>query len=109
MRYTQSERQAHLDLWRESGLSKAAYCRQAGLPYHCLVSWSRPSGPTSAKEEGDSGETGAEGFIELDHLPGPPEGIPGATVDLGPGRRLAIAVSADPEWAGRLLGAVFGC
>jgi len=43
MRYTPSERQAHVDLWRESGLSKAAYCRQAGLPYHCLVSWSRSS------------------------------------------------------------------
>lgn len=106
MRYTPSERQAHLDLWQESGLSKAAYCRQAGLPYHCLMAWSRQA-VVVAEVAADGSEAG--GFIELDRPSGPAPVAPAATVDLGTGRRLTIAASADPEWAGRLLGAVFGC
>jgi len=53
--------------------------------------------------------SGAEGFIELDCLPGSNDALAAATVELGAGRRLNIAASADPEWAGRLLGVVFGC
>lgn len=106
MRYTQSERQAHLDLWQESGLSKAAYCRQAGLPYRCLISWSRQSEPAI---DGGPGQPGEGDFIELERPSVPVAASPVATVDLGSGRRLAIAASADPEWVGRLLGAVLGC
>jgi len=106
MRYTPSERQAHLDLWRESGLSKAAYCRQSGLPYHSLISWSRQPGSTI---DGDSVSSDDEGFIELERPSTPVGSSLGATVDLGAGRRLTIASSTDPEWAGRLLGAIFRC
>jgi hypothetical protein len=106
MRYTPSERQAHLDLWRESGLSKAAYCRQADLPYRCLISWSRQSKPVVADDPIQPGEGD---FIELERPSTSAAASPGVTVDLGLGRRLTIAVSADPEWAGRLLGTVFGC
>lgn len=106
MRYTPSERQTHLELWRESGLSKAAYCRQADLPYHRLLSWSRQAEPTI---EGGPGQTGEGDFIELERPSAPAVAQAGVTVELGSGHRLVIAASADPEWVGRLLGAVFGC
>jgi hypothetical protein len=31
------EQLEHVERWLESGLSKAAYCRQANLSYHLLI------------------------------------------------------------------------
>ena len=38
----------HLDGWRDSGLSQAAYCRQHGLSLKCFAYWRRTLGPTRA-------------------------------------------------------------
>lgn len=102
MRHTPEERQTHVELWRGSGLTKAAYCRQAEIPYHCLVSWCRAR---EAVEERDS----ASGFVRLD---GPVlgDGVrPGAHLLMSDGSRLALDESVDPGWAARLIAAVRAC
>jgi hypothetical protein len=96
-------------LWRESGLSKAAYCRQAGLPYHCLVAWTRAASAGSGDLQDQAAAEAAAGFIELTRHGDPRESVPGVTVELGAGRRVLVPATVDPAWAGHLLGAVFGC
>jgi hypothetical protein len=34
-----SERLAHVQAWRESGLTRPAYCRKHGLKYGTFMSW----------------------------------------------------------------------
>ena len=41
MRYTREERAAHVELWKDSGLSKAAYSRETGVAYQSLCNWAR--------------------------------------------------------------------
>lgn len=38
----------HLDGWRDSGLSQAAYCRQHSLSLKCFAYWRRTLSPTLA-------------------------------------------------------------
>jgi hypothetical protein len=109
MRYPPDERRVHVELWRESGLSKAAYCRQAGLPYHCLVAWTRDASAGPGDPQDQAAAEAGTGFIELIRHDDPREWVQGVTVDLGAGRRVLVPVTVDPAWAGRLLGAVFGC
>lgn len=35
------DRARHIALWQQSGLSRAAYCRDAGLAYYLLKDWLR--------------------------------------------------------------------
>jgi hypothetical protein len=110
MRYSPEERQAHVTRWQNSGLSKSAYCRKESLPYHCLMAWSRPRvcAPTSLQSEPTPTDSG---FVEIsDHRSvAALMSSPAVMIELGKGRILAIAGSADPVWAGRLLGTVLGC
>jgi len=39
MRTSPAEQQDHLNHWRASGTSMAAYCRQNDIPYHRMVYW----------------------------------------------------------------------
>ncbi len=109
MRYPPDERRVHVELWRESGLSKAAYCRQADLPYHCLVAWTRDASAGVGDLQDQAAEEAGTGFIELIRQGDTRESAPGVTVELGAGRRVLVPATVDPGWAGRLLGAVFGC
>ena len=63
MRYSTEERQAHVELWRESGLSRAAYCRQSGLTYATFVQWVQRAGET--RHERVDGADNEDAFIEL--------------------------------------------
>ncbi len=38
-RYSKEEKLTHLELWKESGLSKLAYCKEADLHYKTFLSW----------------------------------------------------------------------
>jgi len=105
MKMTRADRAAHVALWRESGLSKAAYCREHDLPYQSFVQWSR-------FPEGD-GPAEAGGFIELlDDRASPAAG----THPAGAGVRasfaglgaLEFAAHADPEWIAAVVRAVAG-
>lgn len=42
-RYSEEERDTHLELWRESGLSKQAYSKASGLNYKTFLKWSKSS------------------------------------------------------------------
>ena len=118
MRYSRQERQAHIELWRESGLSKAAYCRSAGLPYHCLVSWCAAAARDDAgvRHEASDDDAQRESGAAFMELPAPvawsdrSSGLGAAArVDCGNGRWVLIAADADPAWAGRLVQAVASC
>jgi len=39
MRSKQEDRQRHIAVWSESGLSRPAYCRESGLKYSTFMSW----------------------------------------------------------------------
>ncbi len=118
MRYSKDERRAHVELWRESGLSKAAYCRTAGIAYHCLVSWCASAGaddgtsghgPSIQASEVMSDDSQGEAFVEIAPVAVQPGLTAAARIDYGNGRSLLIAASADPVWAGRLARAVASC
>ena len=51
--------QRHVTQWRNSGLSKMAYCQQYALTYHQMVYWSKKQEPCV-----DS-ETATDGFVAL--------------------------------------------
>jgi transposase-like protein len=61
MRVSREDRQAHVELWRGSGLSRAEYCRRAGLAYHQLTAWLR-----SEELRGVVDDTGGDGFVRVD-------------------------------------------
>ena len=63
MRYSQEERQVHVELWRESGLSRAAYCRQSGLTYATFAQWVQRM--NAVGREQTDGADGEDAFIEL--------------------------------------------
>lgn len=67
MRYSRADRQAHVELWRESGLSRAAYCRAAGLNYQTFISWVRSEPESIICIDQPSGEDDdpGQGFIEV--------------------------------------------
>ena len=83
MRHPITNRTAHVAAWESSGLSRAAYCRQAGLAYHLLLGWARRS---SAEREVSSG------FVEIHRQ------LVGAlaVLALPGGARLEFGCQADP-------------
>jgi len=103
MKMNRADREAHVALWRESGLSKAAYCREHHLPYQSFVQWSRC---TDA-----DGPEAAGGFLELhDDRPSSDAGagcvgggVRAAIAGVG---ALEFAAHADPEWIASVVRAV---
>lgn len=47
-----SERLGHVHAWRESGLTRPAYCREHGLKYGTFMSWFKLEPEKSATNEG---------------------------------------------------------
>ena len=66
MRLSQQERRAHLSLWRESGLSMAAYCREASLNYQTFLYWVRADKQSTEtpKMENESDDSGSD-FVKI--------------------------------------------
>jgi len=87
------DRTAHVAAWESSGLSQAAYCRQAGLAYHLLRDWVRRR---SAEQELSSG------FVEVRR---PAAGVL-AVLTLSGGARLEFTAQADPTWAAQVITSV---
>lgn len=93
MSHSIADRTAHLAAWESSGLSQAAYCRQAGLAYHLLRDWVRRR---SAEQEVPSG------FVEVRRSA---TGVL-AVLALSGGARLEFTAHADPLWAGKVISSV---
>lgn len=97
MRFSPDEREAHVQLWRESGLSKAAYCREADLPYQSFVGWThrcqsiiRDDHPRS-----DNG-AGVDTFIQLAGPGAGPASNHAVQVDFAD-RGISISFRSDVE------------
>lgn len=100
MRFSSKDREAHVARWRASGLSKARYCRKAGVPYGSFVVWAR-SDQVSAEE--------APSFVQLsDDRPGPAVSRGGLSVR-AKGMSLAFTCEADPLWVARVLTGLASC
>ncbi|MCB9351980.1 MAG: hypothetical protein H6573_31485 [Lewinellaceae bacterium] len=56
-----SERLAHVRAWRESGLTRPAYCREQGLKYGTFMSW--------FKLEAEQGNSTEGKFVALSSAP----------------------------------------
>ena len=67
-----SERLAHVRAWRESGLTRPAYCREQGLKYGTFMSWFKLEQEQELPQEGKfvALSTGPEnsGIVEI-HFP----------------------------------------
>ena len=89
--------QAHVEAWRRSGESAAAYGRSHGLKPGSLYRWNAElakAGPVPR-------------FIPL-RLPAVSQPDYAVELNLADGRRLRIATGADPVWVGHLLRALEG-
>ena len=98
MTLSEQEQAAHVDLWQESGMSRAAYCREAGLRYHVFLGWVR----RFVDRAGDP-LTPSDGFIELtSRLETQPQSqVPSVIAEYDPqSGRCYVYGSADPQWAG---------
>lgn len=106
MRYTIPDRESHVARWRSSGLSRHAYCRQAGLIYPTFCGWARSCGDATPPPESEPG-----GFIEVAR-PVPAMSVaPAVTVaiQLACGTSLLIPQGTDAAWVGCLAAAVRRC
>ena len=114
-RTSREERAAHIDLWRSSGLSRAAYCRESGLSYGSFTQWVRDAGvgrKTAATARGapaESPEAGV-GFVEL---PVRAKGAScGGHIQLtwqGSPLRIEVRPGCDPAWCAALIGRLQPC
>ena len=95
------EWEAWLELWRESGKSAAAWCRENSLPYWKFNYWRRRLDPTSPEEAGQAGAaftllSGAE-----------PDGGTGVVLEVGR-VRLLVQPGFDPNVLASVVGALAG-
>jgi transposase-like protein len=105
MRVSRDDRQAHVELWRGSGLSRAEYCRRAGLAYHQLTAWLR-----SEEQRGAEDGTGADGFVLVDLPTAAEPAFAGeAVLELGQGGRVRFTSGCAAAWVGRVLAEVTRC
>ncbi len=110
-RTTPEERSAHIDLWRSSGLSRAAYCREAGLDYGSFTRWAR------AVDAGRDGEAtdgeASSAFIEVSTVEGrssPPSCASVVRVTCDDGVvRVETAVDRSPAWIAELVARLRSC
>lgn len=101
MRYSAEEREAHVSLWRESGWSKARYCRESGVPYQSFVAWTRPGR--------SAGSDDATGFIQLaDDRQLSRCAAGDLRVEVG-AMALLFPGDADPDWVARVLFGLLSC
>lgn len=106
MQTTPSERAAHVALWRESGLSKAAYCRESGISYQTFVSWTRTLGSDAGEASDDQGPIE---FVELVDDRRPEETAAAALCVQVDSLALNFAASAPAAWVAAVLRAVRAC
>lgn len=106
MHTTPSERSAHVALWRESGLSKAAYCRESGISYQTFVSWTRTVGSDAV---GASDDHGAIEFVELVDDRQPKKAAAAALCVQVDSLALTFAASAPAAWVAAVLREVRSC
>lgn len=103
-RTSREEQREHIDRWIESGLSKAAYCRLANVPYHLLLYWSRQH--TQRAQEEKLGSAAESGFIELtaasSSRPGSGMVLPAVVIRLPGGVELACGSFPDAQWIRQL-------
>ena len=107
MRFTREERTVHVALWRESGLSKAAYCRECDLPYQTFVAWTRAGSgtPTRSSAEPDP----APAFVQLPD-DRPMVGSVALQVRIDDNLvELSFAPTAPAAWVGAVLRAARAC
>lgn len=85
-----SEGAVHVAAWQASGLSQAAYCRQACLPYHRFrVMLERRPVPLAP----------SEGFVEVRRPTSSVEVI----LEWSGHTRLRFPISTDPAWVGQVI------
>ena len=88
-RTSAEDRAAHVECWKQSGLSRAAYCRQADIAYHSLSDWLR----SERKQMGADREE--SGFVQL---PLPRRQVrqhQGAVVSIACGDHFTIRIDAQ--------------
>lgn len=96
----------HVARWRTSGMSRAAYCREHGLPYQPFLTWTKRSAIATTSL------ATASGFIEMRRPSsamaerGPSGGV---TLGLPCGLTLRADQGTDANWIGQLVAAVRRC
>lgn len=108
MRLSSANRQAHVELWRDSGLSRAEYCRRAGLAYHQLTAWLQRDG----QQRGRGDAAAADDFLLIRDRPVRDEPTPGdasALVVLAGGIRLRFGSGCAARWVAQVLAELRGC
>lgn len=102
MRMSREDRQAHVELWRGSGLSRAEYCRRAGLAYHQLTAWLRCEEQHRGADE--------DGFVLVDARSAAEPGSGGEVMlDLGLGGQVRFTSGCAAAWVGRVLAELRRC
>jgi len=102
VRYTKEQRQEHIQRWQESGLSRAAYCREHELPYQTFATWAKqPKAGLQAAAEG--------AFVQLtDDRPASPNGGATLRVRIG-GLDLVFSAMSSPAWVAAVLERLARC
>jgi hypothetical protein len=98
----------HVDAWRASGTSQAAYCRKQGLTPAQFSWWkhelARRAGQCGSAEGDAQGGTEPPRFVPLrvtaERMPD------GCELELRDGRRLRIGSGVDPRWVVELAAAL---
>ncbi len=102
-RHSPEERQTHIELWQQSGKTKAEYCREVGLPYHCLFSWTR------SKRDKEVEQVPIEnGFVAIEMRTEMPD-RPGLVIQAGQWGTMQFSVSASPSWIASILREMHSC
>jgi len=92
-RYSSTEKQQLVERWKQSGLSRQAFCLQNKLSYHALHYWTRT----------DRQRKDAEGSVFIPIKVQPSEATIFARVELGNGRIVDIFQSVAATYLKRLL------
>jgi hypothetical protein len=92
---TKNQRQQHVDAWRQSGLSRSAYCRLHGLNKTTFARWVSRQAPPA--------ERGGPDLIpvEVQREVAPSDVRP--VVRLAGGARLELPAAVSPAWLAELL------
>lgn len=86
------DRAVHVELWRQSGLSRAAYCRQADIAYHSLSDWLKVEREHILAENADREENG---FVQLALPDNRPRHRQGDVLSIACGDHFTIRVDAQ--------------
>jgi hypothetical protein len=106
MLLTDEQRDHQVALWRASGQSRAAFCREHSLPYNSFLAWAKRAAMVASA----SGDESA--FIQVRRFsPGVAQRAEPlvAIVSLTCGLTLQVAPGTDADWIGRVIAAVRSC